>query len=130
MSTLSENQLARRDGAGVIVRPSPVRVSWLMSDLVSSDLHKLTARFACSLEVVNNNTDRKMFAEVMLADRDAVTVADLRQHFAGAVRGAASEIAKQHPADEWLAEKHANEMVQALSKAIERVAFACGLRSL
>jgi hypothetical protein len=130
MTNLADNMLARRDGASVIVRPSPLRVSWVMNDLVSSDLHKLAARFACSLEVVNNNTDRKMLAEVLLADRDAVTVEDLRNHFAAAMRSAAMEIAKQHPADEWLAEKHANEMVQALSKSAERIAFACGMRAL
>ncbi len=127
---LSESQLAFRDGASVVVRPSPMRVSWVMSDLVSSDLHKLTARFACSLEVVNNNVDRKMFAEVMLADRDAVTSEDLRSHYGGAIRSAAMEIAKTHRADEWLAEKYSGEMIDALSKSIERVAFACGMRAL
>src|SRR4051794_6563534 len=102
MMTLAENQLARRDGTGVIVRPSPLRVSWTLLDLVTADLHKMSARFACSLEVVNNNTDRKMFAEVMLADREAVTIEELREHFAGTLRSAASETAKKHPADEWL----------------------------
>jgi hypothetical protein len=130
MNTLTDSMLARRDGASVTLRPAPLRVSWVLGDLVSSDLHKLTARFACSLEVVNNNTDRKMFAEVMLADRDAVTVEDLRRHFEVAVRGAASEAAKKYPAHEWLAEKHAAEMVETLSKAVERMAFACGLRAL
>jgi hypothetical protein len=127
---LNDNQLARRDGPGVIVRPSPLRVSWAFVDLVTSDLHKLSARFACSLEVVNNNTDRKMFAEVMLADRDAVTVDDLRAHFSGALRSAALETAKKYPADEWLAEKHSGELIEALSKSAERIAFACGMRAL
>src|SRR5690242_17123303 len=106
MTNLAESMLARRDGASVVVRPSPMRVSWVMGDLVSSDLHKLMARFACSVEVVNNNTDRKMFAEVMLADRDAVTVDDLRAHFSGSIRSAAMEVARSHRADEWLAEQH------------------------
>src|SRR4051794_1449663 len=127
---LAENEFARRDADGVEIRQSPARLAWSLDGLTTSDSHALRGRFACSAQIADNPTDRRAFAEVILAGHRSVTIADLCGHFAAALHKAAADAARQAPAEEWTGGANEKPMLDALLAAGKRLAFACGLELL
>ncbi len=129
---LQENELARREGSAVTVRAQPLRVRWELAGLSTLDQNDLRCRFVASLGAVDNALDRRMFTEVLLAGRNAVTEQDLSAHFAPALQAAASKIAAQFAAGSWV-EGDATArcaMIEAILAAARPVAFACGVELL
>jgi hypothetical protein len=126
---LLPQQLARRDGPSTDLRDEPLRLEWTFDDLLTRDAHVLRVRFACSTVVGKGVADRRMFAEVFLGSRTAVTTEDVIRHFDAPLRQVAAEAASTLGAREWVGQ-HSADMQVALVKAGNATAFACGLEIL
>ena len=86
---LASNEFARRVGGAVEIVPAAVRVSWPLNGMTTSDAHTMSGRFTASVQLADNPTDRKMFAEVLLGSKPVLTISDLSEHFGEAIRNAA-----------------------------------------
>ena len=125
---LRENELARRDGAGLELRAEPLRVRWDFPGLASSDGHELRCTFTASVRALPDRTERRMLQELLLDGRTALFAEDVARHFFDALRGAAAKIAPRHEAKDWLeSDGPQAELVEGLKAAAVPVAFACGL---
>lgn len=128
---LRENELARRGPAGLELRPTPLRVKWEFTDLVTGDGHELRCIFTGSVKTLSDRTERQMLEEILLDGRTSVSAEDVARHFFPALRGAAGRVAQAHTAKEWLeTDQPRQEFVEATKKEAVRVAFACGLEVL
>src|SRR5437667_5842689 len=113
---LASNEFARREGRSVEILPGAVRLSWPLPAMTTADSHTLVGRFACSAQLADNPTDRKMFAEMLLGDRTVLRTNELAEHFASAIRSAANETSRKHPAEAWTSGDKRQEMIDALVK--------------
>jgi len=127
---LAPNEFARRAGGAVEIVPHAVRLAWQLSGMTTSDSHTLSGRFILSAQLADNPTDRKMFAEVILGSKPVVTVADLTELFAAAIRNAAMEMAPKRTVEQWVSGESKQETIDALLKAATGVAFSSGLEIL
>lgn len=128
--SLRDNELARRQEGRLELRPQPIRVRWSFNGLVTSDGHELHASFTCSARVLTDPAERRMFEEVLLTSRYALSDEDLARHFDPALRTAAGRSAEKHSAAEWIGGQYRDEMVEALRLAAAPVAFGCGVELL
>lgn len=127
---LMDHEFARRDGNGVELRSSPMRVHWRFEEIIASDQHSLRIRFTASLQVPDDPTDRKVFAEVMLTRAGAVTAEHLAEHFRPGLLAAAREAARFRAAEEWIGRESQQAMLDAILNAAKATAFSCGLQIL
>lgn len=128
---LKENQLALRDGLGKLeIRLSPVRISWLLDDLASSDGHKLRCTFSAAVQILPERAEQKMFEETFLTKAWWAQTEDVVQHFAPALRSAAAAAVRRRPAGDWLTDDPKSDLTMALRRAGDAIAFACGLELL
>jgi len=128
--SLRDNELARRQDGKLELRPDPLRVRWSFNDLLTSDGHELRAVFSGSARVLPDPTERRMFEEVVLGSRYAISDEELAAHFEPSLRAAASRAAEKRPAGEWAGGQFKNEFVEALRMAAAPVAFGCGVELL
>src|SRR5215218_9377330 len=127
----AERELARRDGNGrVDVRAEPLRVRWRLDELPASDGHLLRVAFSCSAQALDNPIERRMLAETLLTDRDAVSSDDIASHFHAPLRAAAARSVVRQPAERWLDESSKAELIKSLIDAAKPVEFNCGLKLL
>jgi len=105
-------------------------VRWNLGDLVTSDGHELRVSFSCSARVLSDPTERRMFEEVLLGARHAISADDLALHFTPALNAAAAKVAEKHTATEWTGEQFKGELIEALQTAANPVAFGCGIELL
>ena len=127
---LAPNEFARRAGGAVEIVPNAVRLTWQLSGMTTSDSHTLAGRFTLSAQLADNPTDRKMFAEMILGTKPVVTLADLTELFAAAIRNAAMDLAPKRTVEQWVSGESKQQMIDALVKAAGGVAFSSGLEIL
>ncbi|HWE04673.1 MAG TPA: hypothetical protein VG326_19865 [Tepidisphaeraceae bacterium] len=128
---LRENELARRDNAGIELRVPPLRIRWEFPDLVTRDGHELRCVFTAGVRAVPDRAERRMLEELLLDGRPAVFAEDVARHFMPALRGAATRIAQAHDARQWVEiDQPRLELIDALKAAALPVAFACGVEML
>jgi hypothetical protein len=129
---LQAHELARRESGALILRDQPIRVRWNFQHLTTSDAHGLSCTFATSVAAVPENIERRMLAEVLLADRDTLTADDIAAHFLPALQPAAAGIVANLPVEELLTPdtRARGTLLDALKTAAKPVAFACGLELL
>jgi hypothetical protein len=115
----------------VLLRPSPLRLRWELSELLTSDGHALMGSVACSVRAIPDRTERRMLEEVLLDGQVSVNAASVAAHFLSAMRSAAARVARQHPASDWVSnEACKQELIDALKIAATSVAFSCGVEIL
>jgi hypothetical protein len=120
------NQPARRDD----LADQPMRVRWSFDDLVTLDGHRLVTAFTCSLRILGEPAERKLFEETFLRDSTAVSTDDILNHFAPALRAAAAGVANRGNAEPLLADDARATWTDALRSAGNTVAFSCGIELL
>lgn len=125
-----DNELARRHEGTLELRPQPLRVRWSFNELLTSDGHELRLAFTCSARVLPDPTERKMFEEVLLGSRYALTEDDLANYFERGLNPVAATVSEKHTAAEWLGEQFTPELTQALRSAADAIAFGCGIELL
>ncbi|HEX4793422.1 MAG TPA: hypothetical protein VH370_06500 [Humisphaera sp.] len=129
--SLSNTELARKQGDQLILRPTPLRARWEFSQLTSADGHTISAAFTASVRAIPDRTERRMLEEVLLAGRASLSVADVTAHFQAALRAAAARAVEQQPAQQLLSDESLKQrLVDAMKNAAVAVAFACGLEVL
>jgi hypothetical protein len=134
---LRANEFARRDSGNVQCRADALRLSWVVTDLPGADSHALDVRLSCSARIADSDADRKMFAEVFLNNRHAVTTDDLIEHFSRTVKSTLTSLASQCKAADVVGgtstvggvAQHA-AWIAALAKSTNAIAFACGVELL
>ncbi len=127
---LKPNEFARRDNGAVETLPGAMRLRWALSDLWTKDNHTLEVRFACSAQIADTATDRKMFVEHFLNQADSVSGSDLIEHFQPVLRNAATSLAAKSAASDFVDRNQDRTWIEALSNAIKPLAFAAGLELL
>src|SRR5436305_14575569 len=128
---LRENELARREIHGLVLRPTPLRVKWEFADLASSDGHNLSFTFACSLRPVADPIERKMLEEVLLNGRARLTSEEVSAHFEPQLRAAAARIGQAHAADAWIVQDALrSELIEVMKTSANAVAFVSELAVL
>lgn len=128
--SVRDNELARRHEGTLELRPQPLRVRWSFNELMTSDNHELRVTFTCSARVLPDPTERRMFEEVLLGARYALTDDDLAAHFERTLNPVAAKVAEKHAAAEWSTEQFFPELTQALRVAADKIAFGCGVELL
>ncbi|HEV7300435.1 MAG TPA: hypothetical protein VGN72_13795 [Tepidisphaeraceae bacterium] len=127
---LRNNELSRRDETGVTFATEARRAVWEFDGVTTQDGHTLQGAWSFSVAVPQDVHDRRMVVEVLMHDRDAVTVADVVRHFSDVLtRAATAHFATQTVTDA-LTEPAADHAAAALAKACEKMAFASGLEVL
>src|SRR3954467_3802473 len=127
---LSGNELARRSGGALEMRHEPARVRVRLADLPTANVHLLNVGFTCTMLPLGRRGEREMFAEVFLSQRDSVTTDDVAAHFAPALRQAIAAQIAAEAAEHWLDSVNHTPLMQSLTEAAKRVAFACGIELL
>jgi len=142
---LYDHELARLDDGRLRARKTPLRVSWFLTDLTTSDGHTLRCTISFSVKVLDDPTERQMLAEVFLGVKPTVTQDDVVAHFAPALHAAASKVALGRAAAQWLGEVNkdqdekqaaqaradgAAELKKSTEAAAKKVAFSCGIEVL
>jgi len=127
---LLSHELARWKNGQLELRPDPLRVRWTFEDLVTSDGHALRCTFSCSTRGLPDPTERRMFQEVLLGSRLAVTEQDLVTHFHRSLKAGAEKVVEGRPVAELLGEEGKRALVEALRTSAQVVAFACGVEVL
>jgi hypothetical protein len=127
---LAGGDIARRTNGTVEIRTLPLRTRWTLTDLPTSDGHRLHCTFTCSVAAVDRAADRQMLAETFLAARDLVESADVVAHFQPVFVSAAAKLAATRSAEQWLSAASEGTMGDALRAAGQSAAFACGLELL
>src|SRR4051812_24212595 len=89
---LADNELARRTGGRLELRPEPLRVRWTFDQVITADGHDACCTFECSVRAVDHPTERRMFQEVLLNGHVAITVEDVAEHFERDLRDAVTRI--------------------------------------
>jgi hypothetical protein len=127
---LNDGELARRNGGQIELRAAPLRVSWELSNLATSDGHTVHAYFACTVRALSGANEQKMLDEVFLSSRSVLTTVDIANHFERALRAVASQRARNLAAEALLAESGRSVLIAALKSAAEALAFSCGIELL
>lgn len=128
--SLNEDELAVRIGERIEFRTQPMRVRWVIDDLVTSDGHRLVCHFFCGLRVLPSSTEQKMLREAFLERQSALNVVTVISHFAPAITAAADRAAVNRTVQTCLSEENHKSMATALRQVAEAVAFSCGLELL
>ncbi|HVT90259.1 MAG TPA: hypothetical protein VHD56_15515 [Tepidisphaeraceae bacterium] len=128
--SLLDNEFARRTNGRIVWRNDPLRVSWLVTQLVSADHHALHCRFECRAAVAVSPADRQMFAETFLPGRESVAVEQVREHLLPAIQQCLAELALKQTAGEGFDQPTREIWLSALRKAADASAFACGIELL
>ncbi len=126
---LHESELARREGGRLELRRAPMRLRWVMENLVSGDGHELRAEFSCSVRVLADAAEQHMLAEVFLNNGNSIWAEAVMAHFQPALRAAATQLCAAKPAAEVVGPNF-GPLVEALKSAAGRVGFSCGLEIL
>lgn len=126
--SLSGNEFARRRGTQMVFREEPMRVRFELSGIATLDRHDLRCAFDCSLRVAESSADRRLLAEVLLHDREALTRDGVVQHLSRKLVTAANDFAAQHTASELTGGGATREqLLEKIRQAADAAAFACGL---
>jgi len=97
---LSSGEFARRRGEQMVFRDEPMRVRFDLEGIATSDRHDLRCAFDCSIRVAESSADRRLLAEVLLADREALTREDVVAHLSRKLNSAAGDFASKHAASD------------------------------
>ena len=128
---LRSNELAVRDGGQteprVATRSDPLRVRIELTDLASADRHELICTFECSARIGDHPADRKLFVELLMADRSVVTREDIANHLRPALFEAAAAAAINQPVATLLSEAGRASLQDVIRKAADSAAFNAGL---
>ncbi len=124
---LLDNELARREGGRVEVRTEPLRLRWVIDDLVSSDGHRMRCTVACIGVAIDKGSERQLLSETLLGDRSTARIDHVVAHFEPAIRAAAAREISARPAEQWLLDGTQRELATPLLSAGKRVAFSCGM---
>src|SRR4051812_983986 len=111
---LADNELARRTGGRLELRPEPLRVRWTFDQLVTSDGHDALCTFECSVRAVDHPTERRMLQEVLLNGHAAITAEQVADHFERGLHDALSKLLDATPIAELLAETKRSEAIAGL----------------
>jgi hypothetical protein len=123
---LAPNEFAARDADRIDLRFDPLRVRIELSELVSADRHDLRCLFEFSARVGDHPADRKLFMELLLADRPAVTREDVVGHLRPALEACANSAVSQ-PVASLLSDAGKTAFENVLRKAADAQAFNSGL---
>lgn len=73
------NVLARRDGAGIFVRPDPVRGQWSFADLFTAEGHHVLATVSVAIRCGVSSADQQMLSERWLGTQRTVSLDDIQK---------------------------------------------------
>ena len=127
---LRTNELSRRDQHGVTYAPDPRRAAWTFDGLQTADGHEVEGTWTFSIAVPQDVHDRRMLAEVLMHDRDAVTVADVVRHFTDVLTRAAAAHFSQMTVADVMGEPSTSHAAKLLGQACDKIAFASGVEVL
>ena len=130
--SLQPNELARREQGALEIRDEALRIRMTLEGLSSADGHDLSCTFLASVRAVQDSVERRMLAEVLLAERPVLAADDVAAHFLQTLQPAAADVAQQFPVEDFLAAKGQarSALLDKLKSAATSVAFACGLEVL
>jgi hypothetical protein len=124
---LLPNEFARRSAGAIDVRADAMRLRLELPAMMSRDHHDLRCTFDCSVRVAENHSDRKLFGEVMLADRESLRREDVARYLTDQIRARVEAIVTDRHANDLLSGPARDELTQTIRTATDAAAFACGL---
>src|SRR5450432_2036825 len=126
--SLRENEFAQRTGGAIEIRSDPLRAQWHFTDLPSADAHTINAHFSCSLRIVENPADQKLFAEIFLTAQDRATIETLTNYFARPLKSAITNLAAECKAADVIGGRYT--WIPTITSALKPAAFAAGVEFL
>src|SRR5262249_7366928 len=130
MTQSLSNPVARGNESRVFVSEAPLRVRWRFEDLVTSDGHRLTLAFSCSLRALPEAAERKLFGETFAAGFGSTTSEDVANHFAPALRAAAANLVNRQTAETAMSDAFKPQWIDAVRTPANSIAFSCGIELL
>jgi hypothetical protein len=120
-------ELARRTGEEVWFSDSPVQITLSLTDLVSSDGHRIHATLRGGVAVPGNDIDRRMLVEVLLRDRDILLPVDAVSYLTTHALAPTRDFMTEKTGSHMLSPAGRAELLAFLRAICERAAFACGI---
>jgi hypothetical protein len=109
------------------IEDSTLRARWAIDDLLSSDGHRLSLVFSCSLRILPEAAEQKFFRETFLSDSAAIKPEQILAHFRPSLQSAAAVLAQEGSVATALDPPAKPRWIDALRAAAEAVAFSCGI---
>jgi len=128
--SMSQTEIARRDGGQIVVRPSAVRMGWELSDLTTSDGFAARAALRASVRAVGDAAENRLLEEAFLSRSSIAFDADVAAHFSPALQSSARQFAAASEIAALLCDAGRMGLQEKLTQAARAVAFGCGLEIL
>jgi hypothetical protein len=130
-STLLEDELARREAGGLVVREGAMRLGWTFTGLPAADGIAVEVRYEARVRAVDGAADRAMLMETFLTRGSSLTGKEIAAYFAPALEAAARRIVATRPVADWInPQANQSELLEALNSACRAGAFTSGLEWL
>jgi hypothetical protein len=126
MNTFAKNS-SMAENRTPITPTTPIRARWALDDLLTSDDHRLSVVFSCSLQILSEPAEQKVFLETFLSERSAVKPQDIRAHFTQSLHGVAASLAQKEPATSALDAATHPRWIDTLRASANATAFSCGI---
>ncbi|CAN5607013.1 hypothetical protein BH09PLA1_BH09PLA1_15730 [soil metagenome] len=124
---MASNELARRTDGTIEFRAEPIRVRLELSAMQSRDHHDVRCTLNCSVRIAENQSDRRLLGEVLLADRNALHREDVSGYLANQIRARIESFVGNQNGDDLLSGAARGELLKEACAAADAAAFACGL---
>lgn len=127
---VADGTIAQGDGVDevVLVRATPLELSWRVAEATSSDGHACGASASLCVVAIPEATELAGLAEAILGSRRTATLADLARRIEPSVRASLQTLAANRTAADLVDGPAAATAGQALAAGLLAVCFSTGLR--
>jgi hypothetical protein len=112
---------------GMDAEGTPIRARWSLGEIPTADGHRVLVVFSCSLRVLPERAEQKVFLETFLRDAPAIKSEEVLAHFKPGLAAAAATLAVKESVVSALDSATQSRWLETLRATADATAFACGI---